>query len=80
MVTQRSAESEESRKEAASVNPALALPALDPWACRHETCFASQPLVTCSLSYLLFCIMPFRRTGTDSCPCVWMGKSRTKRE
>lgn len=65
MVTQRSAESEESRKEAASVNPALALRALDPWACRHEACFASQPVVTCSPSYLLFCIMPALQEDRD---------------
>lgn len=47
MATQRSAESEESRKKAGTVNPALALQRLDPWARRRcGTCFASQPVVT----------------------------------
>lgn len=61
MVTRRSAESEESRR-ADAMNPTLALQGLGPWACRHGTCFASQPGVTCTPCYLPSCM------GVASCP------------
>lgn len=48
MVTQRSAESKENRTKAKAMNPALALQAPDPWACRHGTCFAAQPVIMCT--------------------------------
>lgn len=69
MVTRRSAESEESRRRADVMNPALALQALGPCACRHGTCFASQPVVTCTPSYLLSCM------GVASCPSGGQGQT-----
>lgn len=61
MVTRRSAASD-------AMNLTLALQGLGPWACRHGTCFASQPGVTCTPCYLP------SRMGVASCPSGELGQ------
>lgn len=69
MVTQRSASLNGEQGKGRSDEPCPDSSDPNPWACGHETCFASQPGVTCTHSYLLYCM------GVASCPSGGLGQT-----